>query len=173
MAYIVKYRWIGSARRALLFFITLLTYSHNDGIVLLTYVDKKETAMYSDKVIEHFMCPQNAYTMPDANGVGEVGDPSCGDCLTMWIKVEEDILKEVSYLVFGCPASIATSSMTSVLAKGITVNKAKHICEKDIVDALGGLPEAKQHCSNLGVSALRKAIKDYERMKMKRLFGIF
>ncbi len=121
--------------------------------------------MYSLKVYEHFLCPQNAYCMTDADGEGSVGDSSCGDRLTMFIKVENDKLKEVSYLVFGCCASIATSSMTTVLAKGKSLEEAIKISEKDIINALDGLPQNKLHCSNLGVGALRKAISNYYEKK--------
>lgn len=112
------------------------------------------------------MCPHNAYSMIDADGEGSFGDPSCGDYIDMYIKVEDNIIKEISYLVFGCTASIATSSMTSILAKGKTLDKAMLITEQDISNALGGLPEQKEHCSNLGVSALRNAIKDYRGKKL-------
>lgn len=111
------------------------------------------------------MTPQNAYSMINADGEGSFGDPTCGDYIDLYIKVEDNIIKEISYLVFGCTASIATSSMTSVLAKGKTLEEAMLITEKDISDALGGLPEQKEHCSNLGVSALRNAIKDYYNKK--------
>ncbi len=117
--------------------------------------------IYSDKVIEHFMCPQNAYSMPDADAEGSFGDPSCGDALTFYIKIKDNCIQEVSYLVFGCSASIATSSMTSVLAKGKSLDDALKISENDVIEALDGLPENKVHCSNLGVSALRKAIENY------------
>jgi nitrogen fixation NifU-like protein len=116
---------------------------------------------YSEKVIEHFMCPQNAYSMPDADAEGSFGDPSCGDYLTFYIKVKDRCIYEISYLVFGCAASIATSSMTSVLAKGKSLDEALKITEEDIIEALDGLPENKIHCSNLGVSALRTAINNY------------
>lgn len=117
--------------------------------------------MYSDKVMEHVMSPQNSYGMPDADAEGSIGDPSCGDSLTMYIKVRDNHIDEISYLVFGCCASIATSSMTSVLAKGKSLDDALSITEEDIINALNGLPENKKHCSNLGVSALRKAISNY------------
>lgn len=113
------------------------------------------------------MSPQNAYFMPDAHGEGHVGDAACGDSLSLFIKAENNILIEVSYLVFGCPASIATSSMTSVMAKGRTIEEALAIKEQDIIDALGGLPKGKEHCSNLGVSALRAAINDYKMIYKK------
>lgn len=114
------------------------------------------------------MCPQNAYRMPDADAEGSAGDSSCGDALTVYIKVKANCIQEISYLVFGCCASIATSSMTSVLAKGKSLDEALCITEEDIIKALDGLPENKVHCSNLGVSALRKAISNYyEKMKTK------
>jgi len=117
--------------------------------------------IYSEKVIEHFMCPQNAHSMLDADAEGSFGDPHCGDYLTAYIKVSDGYIEDISYLVFGCCASIATSSMTSVLAKGKSLDEAIKITEEDIIEALDGLPEHKVHCSNLGVSALRNAIKNY------------
>ena len=117
--------------------------------------------LFTDKVIEHFMTPRNCGTLPDANGEGSFGDPSCGDYLTVYIKVKDNRIDKVSYLVFGCCASIATSSMTSVQAKGKSLDEALNITEEDIIGALDGLPESKIHCSNLGVSALRDAIKNY------------
>ena len=111
------------------------------------------------------MCPQNAFSMPDADSEGSFGDVACGDALTIFIKVENNIIQEISYLVFGCCASIATSSMTSVLAKGKSLDEALDISEEDIINALDGLPENKVHCSNLGVSALRKAINNYYEKK--------
>ena len=107
------------------------------------------------------MCPQNVGSMPDADGEGTVGDPNCGDSLTIYVRVRDEIIIDISFLVFGCTASIATSSMTTVLAKGKRLGTALEITEQDIVDSLGGLPKEKQHCSNLGVGALRKAIYNY------------
>lgn len=117
--------------------------------------------MYNDKIMEHFMCPQNGYYMVDADGEGEYGDPCCGDNVTVYIKVSDDIIEEISYLVFGCACSIATSSMLSILAKGKNLAKALEITCDDVDNALGGLPEEKKHCSNLGVGALKYAIEDY------------
>jgi len=99
--------------------------------------------------------------MQDADGEGTVGDPNCGDMLTIYVKVQDEIIVDIRFLVFGCTASIATSSMTTVLAKGKSLGTALGITEQDIIDSLGGLPKEKQHCSNLGVSALRKAIHNY------------
>lgn len=107
--------------------------------------------MYSNKVIEHFMTPRNVGTMAEADGKGTFGDPGCGDSLTIYIKVKDEVIEDISFLVFGCTASVATSSMTTVLAKGKTIEEALEIQEEDIVEALDGLPENKLHCSNLGV----------------------
>ncbi|MBV1817995.1 iron-sulfur cluster assembly scaffold protein [Anaerosalibacter bizertensis] len=123
--------------------------------------------MYSNKVIEHFMTPRNVGTMVEADGKGTFGDPGCGDSLTIYIKVKDEVIEDISFLVFGCTASVATSSMTTVLAKGKTIEEALEIQEEDIVEALDGLPENKLHCSNLGVQALRSAIKDYLNKKEK------
>ncbi|HML34911.1 iron-sulfur cluster assembly scaffold protein [Sporomusa sphaeroides] len=117
--------------------------------------------MYSEKVIEHFLAPQNAWYMPDADGVGRIGEPGCGDNCMIFIKVREGIIHDISFLIFGCGAAIASGSMTTVLAKGKTIQAALKITEQDIIDALDGLPEAKQHCSNLGAAALQAAIQDY------------
>lgn len=107
------------------------------------------------------MSPQNVGSMVDYDGKGTYGDPRCGDFLTIYIKVKDNIIEDISFLVFGCTASVATSSMTTVLAKGKTIEEALEIKEKDIVEALDGLPKNKLHCSNLAVKALRDAIKDY------------
>ncbi len=123
---------------------------------------------YSDKVLEHFMNPQNSYSMSDADSQGEFGDPYCGDSVTVYIKVSDNVITEISYLVFGCTASIATSSMMSVLAKGKTIDEALKITEENVENALDGLPEEKRHCSNLGVSALREAIDNYIARKENR-----
>lgn len=117
--------------------------------------------MYSQTVIEHFMSPRNARSMPDAHAKGYYGDPGCGDSLTIYIKVVKGRISDISFLVFGCSASIASASMTTVLAKDKTLEEALAISDSDIVEALGGLPEEKLHCSNLGASALHEAIKNY------------
>ncbi|TEB10750.1 NifU-like protein [Pelotomaculum sp. FP] len=117
--------------------------------------------VYNDTVFDHFMNPRNAGVINDADGFGVCGDPGCGDFLTIYIKVANDTIADISFLVFGCAAAIATSSMTTELAKGKTLEEAIKITEDDIIEALGGLPEHKQHCSNLGVKALRSAIENY------------
>ncbi len=116
---------------------------------------------YSDKVIEHFMCPRNAGSMPDADAKGSCGDPRCGDSLTIFLKIEDNIIKDISFLAFGCVAAIAASSAATELAKGKTLEEAGRITENDIALALDGLPLEKLHCSVLGQSALRAAISDY------------
>lgn len=116
---------------------------------------------FNDKVIDHFMSPRNAGTMPDADAVGSSGDPRCGDALTLYIKVKDDVITDISFLVFGCVAAIATSSMTTVLVKGKTLVEASRLTEDDITQALGGLPEHKLHCSVLGADALKQAIENY------------
>jgi len=119
---------------------------------------------YSDKTIEHFMCPQNVGSMPDADAFGKNGNPSCGDYIVIFIKVKKNIIKEISYLVFGCSAAIASASMTSVLAKGKSLEEAEKITDKEVSISLGGLPEEKMHCSNIGVYALRSAIDSYKKL---------
>ncbi|MFA6813791.1 MAG: iron-sulfur cluster assembly scaffold protein [Bacteroidaceae bacterium] len=116
---------------------------------------------FSDKVIEHFMSPRNAGSMPDADGIGNGGDPSCGDSLTIYIKVKNNIISDISFLVFGCVAAIATSSMTTELVKGKPLEEALKLTDTDITEALGGLPENKLHCSVLGATALKNAIENY------------
>ena len=116
---------------------------------------------FTDKVIDHFMCPRNAGSMPDADGEGTSGDPECGDCLTIYIKVSNNIITDVSFMVFGCVAAIATSSMTTELVKGKNLEDALKLTDVDIAEALDGLPENKMHCSVLGATAIKRAIEDY------------
>lgn len=116
---------------------------------------------FNDNVIDHFMSPRNAGTMPDADAVGSSGDPRCGDALTLYIKVKDDVITDISFLVFGCVAAIATSSMTTVLVKGKTLKEAYRMTDGDITNALGGLPEHKLHCSVLGADALKQAVENY------------
>ena len=123
---------------------------------------------YSYKVIEHFMCPRNVGSMTDADAEGTYGDAKCGDFLNVYLKVEEDRIKKISYLVFGCAAAVASSSMMSVLAEGKTVDEALEISDKDIDQGLDGLPPNKLHCSVLGAKALRNAIENYLASKTLR-----
>jgi nitrogen fixation protein NifU and related proteins len=118
--------------------------------------------MYTDKVMEHFSNPRNVGEIKDADGVGEVGNPVCGDMMAFYIKVEKDRLVDVKFKTFGCVAAISVSSMVSELAKGKTLAEAKLITNESVAEALDGLPKEKLHCSNLGAEALSKAIADYE-----------
>ena len=118
--------------------------------------------IYSEKVIEHFMNPRNVGEIPDADGVGEVGNPVCGDMLTLYLKVNNGRIADIKFKTFGCAAAIAVSSMITEMAKGKTVEEAKQITDESVAAELGGLPERKMHCSMLGPDALRKAIEDYE-----------
>lgn len=119
--------------------------------------------MYSEKVMEHFSQPRNMGIIDNADGVGEVGNPVCGDAMTVYIKVKDHKLDDIKFKTFGCVAAIAVSSMVSELAKGMSLEEAKEISKKAIADSLDGLPKEKMHCSNLGAEALAKAIEDYER----------
>ncbi len=122
-------------------------------------------AVYSEKVMEHFMNPKNVGVIEDADGIGEVGNPICGDMMTFYIKVKDGRLEDIKYQTFGCGAAIAVSSMISELAKGKKIEEAIQITNKVVAEALGGLPSNKLHCSNLGAEALRKAIEDYQLKK--------
>lgn len=121
--------------------------------------------MYSDKVMEHFANPRNVGEIPDADGVGKVGNPTCGDVMWLYIKVKNNIITDIKFKTFGCGAAIATSSMITELARGKTIEEAKKISRQDVADSLDGLPPVKMHCSNLASDALREAIKDYEAKK--------
>jgi len=123
--------------------------------------------VYSEKVIEHFSSPKNTGRMLDADGIGTIGEPGCGDHCMIFIKVREEIIYDISFLIFGCGAAIASGSITTVLAKGKKLQEALQITEQDVLHALGGLPEAKQHCSNLGAAALHAAIHDYSAKQEK------
>jgi nitrogen fixation protein NifU and related proteins len=118
-------------------------------------------AMYSDAVMDHFTNPRNVGEIEGADGVGEVGNPTCGDMMTFYIKVDDGKLSDVKYKTFGCGAAIAVSSMVSEMAKGKTIEEALKIGRDDVAGELGGLPKQKMHCSNLGSDALHKAIEDY------------
>ncbi len=121
--------------------------------------------MYSEKVLDHFKNPRNVGEMKDADGEGTVGNPVCGDMMTMYIKVNDDKIEDVSFKTFGCGAAIATSSMTTELAKGLTLNQVLELTRQDVADALGGLPQVKMHCSNLAADALHEAVKKYKEDK--------
>jgi len=122
---------------------------------------------YSDKVMEHFRNPKNMGEIKDADGVGTVGNPVCGDIMTIYIMVKDNRIKDIKFKTFGCAAAIATSSMITELAKGKTLDEASKITRDNVAKNLDGLPPIKMHCSNLAADALREAIKDY-RSKQKK-----
>ncbi len=117
--------------------------------------------VYSEKVMDHFMHPRNVGEIENPDGVGEVGNPVCGDMMTFYIKVDDGKLSDVKFKTFGCGAAIAVSSMVSEMAMGKTIEEAMKITPKSVADELQGLPKQKFHCSNLGAQALHKAIEDY------------
>jgi len=117
--------------------------------------------MYSTKVMDHFMNPRNVGEIADADGVGTVGNPVCGDMMTLYIKINDGRIEDIKFKTFGCGAAIATSSMITELAKGKTLDEALKLEREDVADALDGLPPIKMHCSNLAADALQAAIKDY------------
>jgi nitrogen fixation NifU-like protein len=117
--------------------------------------------MYSDKVMDHFSNPRNVGEIENADGVGEVGNPVCGDMMTIYIKVDDGKLADVKFKTFGCGAAIATSSMITEMAIGMTIEEALEITRDSVADALDGLPPVKMHCSNLAADGLHAAIEDY------------
>jgi len=117
--------------------------------------------MYSQKVMEHFTNPRNVGEIPDADGIGEVGNTQCGDVMRIYLDIENDIIKDVKFKTFGCGAAVATSSMVTEMVKGKTIAEALEISNQAVAEALGGLPPQKMHCSNLAADAVHAAIKDY------------
>ena len=124
-------------------------------------------APYSEKVMDHFAAPRNVGEIKDADGTGEIGNPTCGDMMTFYIKVKDDVIEDVKFKTFGCGAAIAVSSMVSEMAKGKTLDEASKITNNDVAEELGGLPKNKMHCSNLGADALHMAIEDYRKKHKK------
>ena len=120
---------------------------------------------YSDKVMDNFMNPRNMGEIEDADGVGEVGNPSCGDVMKLYLKIQDDKIVDVKFKTFGCGAAIASSSMTTELIKGKTIDEALKLSNQAVAEALGGLPPAKEHCSVLAEDALKAAIEDYRKKK--------
>lgn len=122
--------------------------------------------MYSEKVMDHFANPRNSGIIENASGEGTVGNPTCGDLMTIYIDVDDnEVIQDIKFETFGCGAAIATSSMITEIAKGMTVDEALKITRNDVADALDGLPPIKMHCSNLAADALTEAIKDYKSKK--------
>ena len=121
--------------------------------------------MYSEKVMDHFSNPRNVGELADANGIGEVGNPKCGDIMRIYMKIEDDVIKDISFKTFGCGAAVATSSMATELLKGKTVKEALELTNKTVLEALDGLPQVKVHCSVLAEQGVRAAIRDYYKRK--------
>ncbi len=122
---------------------------------------------YSEKVMDHFMNPRNVGEIKDADGIGEVGNPRCGDIMKMYIKVKNNKIEDVKFLTFGCGAAVATSSMITELIKGKTLEEALDISNRQVAEALNGLPPVKMHCSNLAEQAVKAAIEDYKKKNEK------
>ena len=116
---------------------------------------------YSELVIEHFQNPRNVGIIEDADGVGKMGSPVCGDLMEIYIKVDNNHISDIKFRTFGCGAAIASGSMASEIIKGKSLAEAETLTDEDVAKALGGLPEKKMHCSNLAASTLHKAIEDY------------
>jgi nitrogen fixation NifU-like protein len=126
---------------------------------------EKMTDEYNEIVKDHFFHPRNVGRLINPSGTATIGNPSCGDVMTIDIKVENDIIIEAKFQTYGCAAAIASGSMTTEIIKGKTIEECKHLTMDDIVRKLGGLPEEKTHCSNLATEALQKAIKEYQKQK--------
>lgn len=121
--------------------------------------------MYSDKVMDHFSDPRNVGALEDANGVGTVGNAVCGDVMKIYLKIEDEVITDVSFKTFGCGAAIATSSMATELVKGKSVEEALTLTNKAVAEALDGLPPEKMHCSILAEEGIKAAIEDYQSKK--------
>lgn len=117
--------------------------------------------MYSDKVMDHFRNPRNVGEIENADGIGEVGNPKCGDIMKVYIKVEDDVITDIRFKTFGCASAIASSSMATEMVKGKNVREAWELTNKAVAEALDGLPPVKMHCSLLAEGAIHSAINDY------------
>ncbi len=126
-------------------------------------MENADNVQYSEKVMQHFLNPHNVGELPGANGVGNVGNPVCGDIMRLYIKVEGNKIVDAKFKTFGCGAAIATSSMVTDLVKGKTIEEALQLSNKAVAEALGGLPKVKMHCSVLAEEALKSAIEDYNK----------
>ena len=123
---------------------------------------------YSEKVMDHFMNPRNVGVIEDADAIGEVGNPRCGDIMKMYLKIKDNVITDVKFQTFGCGAAVATSSMVTELVKGKTLEEALKITNKTVAEALDGLPPIKMHCSNLAEEAIKSAIEDYKKKNEKK-----
>ncbi len=126
-------------------------------------------ALYSEKVMDHFRNPRNVGIIEDANGIGEVGNAKCGDIMKMYLKIEDDIVKDVKFETFGCGSAIASSSMATELIKGRPVSEVKKLTNKAVSEALDGLPDYKMHCSVLAEEAIQSALEDYSKRTGKSI----
>jgi len=120
---------------------------------------------YTEKVLDHFKNPRNIGEIKDADGIGTVGNPTCGDVMTIYIKVKNNKIEDIKFKTYGCAAAIASSSIATELVKGKTLEEALKLTRNDVANELGGLPSYKMHCSNLAADALKKAIEDYKKKK--------
>ncbi len=123
--------------------------------------------MYTEKVMDHFTSPRNVGIIEDADGIGEVGNPKCGDIMRFYIKVKDDIISDVKFKTYGCGAAIATSSIATEMIKGKTIDEALKLTNKAVVEALDGLPPQKVHCSVLAEEAINAAVEDYKKRHNK------
>ena len=126
-------------------------------------------ALYSEKVMDHFRNPRNVGVIEDANGIGEVGNAKCGDIMKMYLKIEDDIVRDVKFETFGCGSAIASSSMATELIKGKPVSKVKKLTNQAVAEALDGLPDYKMHCSVLAEEAIHSALEDYQKRTGKSI----
>ena len=123
---------------------------------------------YSQKVMDHFMNPRNVGSIENPDGVGEVGNPRCGDIMRIYLKIDNDVIKDIKFQTFGCGAAVATSSMITEMVKGKNIKEALKISNQNVAEALGGLPPVKMHCSNLAAQALKAAIDNYLKNEEKK-----
>ena len=123
---------------------------------------------YSEKVMDHFMNPRNVGVIEDADAIGEVGNPRCGDIMRMYLKIKNNVIEDIKFQTFGCGAAVATSSMVTELVKGKTLEEALKVTKMDVADALDGLPPIKMHCSNLAEEAIKLAIENYRKNNEKK-----
>lgn len=123
--------------------------------------------MYNDKVLDHFFHPRNVGEIENPDGVGQVGNPVCGDVMKITLRIKDGKIEDIKFKTFGCGAAIATSSMVTEMVKGLTLEEAKKVSNKAVAEALGGLPPQKLHCSNLAADALHAAINDYYQRRNK------
>ena len=128
--------------------------------------------MYSDKVMDHFKNPRNVGEIQNADGIGEVGNPRCGDIMKMYLKIEDGVIVDVKFKTFGCGSAIASSSMATEMIKGKTVDEAMRVTNKAVAEALDGLPPVKMHCSVLAEQAIKSALLDYSKKNNVHIKGL-